>query len=253
MVLNIFILLIIYQFLMYSIVSLAWEVDWSVGEIIRTLKTNKLLENTIVIFSSDNGPWLTFGNHAGNTAGLREGKGTAWDGGLKVPFIVSWPGKTKAGTVSNPLMTAMDVLPTLRNICHGKMPDKKIDGVDFTGVILGDTKIIPRDEFAYYYDRDNLKAIRKGKWKLVFPATSQTYNSPATIGKDGFPGKYGSVNVPMGLYDLGTDPGEDRDLKDQHPEIVASLQKVADNYRQALGDGLTKTVGKEVRPPGQIK
>jgi len=229
------------------------EVDWSVGEVIGALKENDLLNNTIVIFTSDNGPWLTFGNHAGNTAGLREGKGTAWDGGLKVPCIISWPGHIRPGMVCNKLFTTMDVLPTLVDICGADKPVKKIDGVDFKEVLLGNTDSNPRDEFAYYYDRNNLKAIRKGQWKLVFPARSQTYGPPATIGGDRYPGKYAAVDVPLGLYDLSTDPGEDRDVKDKYPELVSRLTKIADNYRRELGDGLTKTEGWGVRPAAQLQ
>ncbi|KIC95878.1 arylsulfatase [Flavihumibacter solisilvae] len=229
------------------------EVDWSVGEVMRTLKENKLDQNTIVIFTSDNGPWLTFGNHAGNTGGLREGKGTAWEGGLKVPFIVSWPGRIRGGLVRSNLVTAMDLLPTLVNICHLSMPVKKIDGVDFTELLTGKGKSNPRDEFAYYYDRNSLKAIRKGKWKLVFPANSQTYGPPATLGKDRYPGRYGSIEVKQALYDLSTDPGEDRDVQDLYPEVVRELIQVANRYRSELGDGLTNTVGQGVRQAGVVK
>ncbi|MEP7252320.1 MAG: sulfatase [Ginsengibacter sp.] len=228
------------------------EVDWSVGEVMKALKENDLLDNTIVIFTSDNGPWLTFGNNAGNTAGLREGKGTAWDGGLKVPGIISWQGKIKPGIVCNRLMTTMDLLPTIVDICDAKMPVKKIDGVDFKNVLLSDHDANPRDEFAYYYDKNNLKAIRKGNWKLVFEATSQTYSAPATIGGDRYPGKYAQVKVPMGLYNLGIDPGEDRNVIKQYPEKVKELNAVADKYRHEIGDGLTNTVGTEVRPPAPI-
>ena len=147
----------------------------------------------------------------------------------------------------------MDVLPTLVKICKTKMPVKKIDGVDFTEVLFGNTKANPRDEFVYYYDRNNLKAIRKGDWKLVFPCISQTYNSPATIGKDRHPGKYGTDSVRLGLYNLSTDPGEDRDVKDQYPEIVKQLNGIADKYRATIGDGLTNSVGSEVRPAGKIE
>lgn len=228
------------------------EVDWSVGEVMKALKQNYLLKNTLVIFTSDNGPWLTFGNNAGNTGGLREGKGTAWDGGLKVPCIISWPGITKPGTVCNRLLTTMDILPTLVNICHAKMPVKKIDGVDFIKVLHGEVTATPRDVFVYYYDKDNLKAIRNGRWKLVFPSTSQTYGSPATIGADKYPGIYATVKVPMGLYDLASDPGEDRDVKDQYPEVIKQLNSIADKYRQELGDGLTNTIGTAVRPAAVV-
>jgi len=132
------------------------------------------------------------------------------------------------------------------------MPVKKIDGIDFTQILLGDSKASPRDEFVYYYDINNLKAIRKGKWKLVFPATSQTYGPPATIGADRYPGKYGSAEVTLSLFDLTTDPGEDRDVKDLHTDIVQQLFEIADKYRHELGDGLTKTVGTEVRPAAVV-
>ncbi|MDM1296426.1 sulfatase [Sphingobacterium sp. N143] len=228
------------------------EVDWSVGQVMKALKQNNLLDNTIVIFTSDNGPWLTFGNHAGNTGGLREGKATIFDGGLKVPCIISWPGHVKPATVSNKLLTNMDLLPTLVNIAQAKLPEKKIDGVDFSKLLLGDTQSTPRDELAYYHNKNNLKAIRKGKWKLVFPAETETYESPATIGSDRYPGKYATITVPLALYNLAIDPGEDRDVKDQYPEVVKQLQQVADKYRHTLGDGLHQMEGTEIRPAAQL-
>jgi arylsulfatase len=227
------------------------ELDWSVGQIIDALNDNGILESSIVIFTSDNGPWLTFGNHAGNTAGLREGKGTAWEGGMRVPAIISWPGKVPAGRVSNRLMTTMDILPTLVELCAAKMPTKKIDGMSFATHLKGDGQS-PREELAYYYDRNNLKAIRKGEWKLVFPANSQTYGPPASIGGDRFPGKYGQVAVPLALYHLTTDPGETRDVKESHPDIVKDLTIVADRYRQMLGDDLTDTKPLERRDPAYL-
>lgn len=229
------------------------EVDWSVGEIVKTLKKNGQLNNTLIIFTSDNGPWLNFGNHAGNSGGLREGKGTAWDGGLKVPGIISWQGKIKAGIVSPQLLTTMDILPTLVQLTGAKLPLNKIDGLDFSPLLLGDLNFAARDEFAYYYDENNLKAIRKGPWKLVLPASSRSYSPPATIGRDGFPGEYATENVPLALYNLNTDPGEDRDVKAGYPEIVQQLKIIAEKYRQALGDGLTKTVGTEVRPAAVVQ
>jgi arylsulfatase A-like enzyme len=228
------------------------EVDWSVGEVMKALKKNGIDDNTLVIFTSDNGPWLTFGNHAGNSGGLREGKGTAWEGGVKVPCIMRWPGKIKPGTISGNLATNMDVLPTLASICKTKQPDKKIDGVILTDIMMGKSNANPRTEFVYYYDRNNLKAIRTDKWKLVFPANSQTYGKPATIGGDGFPGKYGTDSVKLALYNLLNDPGEDRDVKDQYPDIVKQLTAIADKYRKEIGDGLTNQVGTEVRPAAKL-
>lgn len=228
------------------------EVDWSVGEVMKALRDNGVDENTLVIFTSDNGPWLTFGNHAGNTGGLREGKGTAWDGGLKVPCIMRWPGKIKPGTIANSLTTTMDVLPTLASICAAKLPVKKIDGVNISSVLFGKPGADPRENFVYYYDKNNLKAIRNNTWKLVFPCISQTYGKPGAIGHDGYPGKYGSDSVHLALYHLTVDPGEDRDVKDQYPEVVTQLTALADQYRKTIGDGLTHRVGTEVRPAAVV-
>ncbi|MBC6493013.1 sulfatase [Flavihumibacter stibioxidans] len=229
------------------------EVDWSVGIILKTLEENKLLENTLVIFTSDNGPWLTFGNHAGNTGGLREGKGTAWEGGVKVPCIMSWKGKLPAGVVNNQLATTMEILPTLASLCGAPSPQQKIDGIDMANVLLGRTTTIGRNEFVYYYDKNNLKAIRNHRYKLVFPALSQTYGPPAVIGKDGYPGKYGTDSVKLALFDLWTDPGEDRNVLALYPKVAEELNSKADQYRKELGDGLTKATGTSVRPAGLLK
>ncbi len=229
------------------------EVDWSLGEVMKSLKENGIAENTLVIFTSDNGPWLTFGNHAGSSSGLREGKGTHWDGGLKVPCMVKWPGKTPAGTICYNLTTTLDLLPTIVDICKAKMPLQKIDGVNIKELFLAKRDINPRKDFVYYYDRNNLKAIRDSRWKLVFPSRSQTYNSPATIGIEGFPGKYATDTVHLALYDLSVDPGEDRDVKNTYPEVVKALSSRADKYRKEIGDGLTNQVGNEVRPAAKLQ
>jgi arylsulfatase len=226
------------------------EVDWSIGAIMKTLEENRLLENTLVIFTSDNGPWLTFGNHAGNTTGLREGKGTAWEGGVKVPCIMSWKGSLPSGVVNNQLATTMEILPTLVSLCGAPSPEKKIDGINMANVLVGKSAEIGRNEFVYYYDKNNLKAIRNERFKLVFPAQSQTYGPPAQLGKDGFPGKYGVDSVKLALYDLWTDPGEDRDVQNLYPHIIKELNELADQYRKTLGDGLNKMTGSEVRPAG---
>lgn len=228
------------------------EIDWSVGEIMKTLEANGLTKNTLVIFTSDNGPWLTYGNHAGNTGGLREGKGSAWDGGLRVPCIMSWPGTLASGSICNNMVASMDLLPTVLAVCKAKMPAKKIDGVNLWPLLSGVSKANPRDEFVYYYDRNSLKGIRKGEWKLVFPCVSQTYKRPSAIGNDGWPGKYATDSVRLALYNLRTDPGETLDLKVQYPDVVKQLNDIADKYRKELGDDLTKQVGMEVRPAAKV-
>jgi arylsulfatase len=224
------------------------EIDWSVGEIMKTLRTSGLEKNTIVIFTSDNGPWLTYGNHAGNTGGFREGKGTAWEGGVRVPFIIHWPAQIAPGTVCNNMAASMDLLPTLVNACGARQPAKKIDGIDIRPLFRQIAGANPRDEFVYYYDRCSLKGIRKGQWVLTFPCVSQTYKRISAIGNDGYPGRYASDSVRLALYDLRTDPGETLDVKEKYPRVVKELTVIADRYRKAIGDDLTKEPGREIRP-----
>lgn len=223
------------------------EVDWSVGQIMRTLTETGLAKNTIVIFTSDNGPWLNFGDHAGNTGGLREGKGTSWDGGQKEPCIMRWPGQIPAGAVCNKISSTIDLFPTIANICGTPGPKHKIDGVNILPLLLNKKDANPRDEFAYYYHTNSLEGIRKGRWKLVFPHTSQSYKEDLP-GKDGFPGKTSHIKIPMALYDLRTDPGETEDVQVQHPEIVEQLKSIANGYRNELGDDLTNMPCRECRP-----
>lgn len=232
--------------------DLMMEIDWSIGEVMKALDKNGLTKNTLIIFTSDNGPWLTFGNHAGSSGGLREGKGSAWDGGVKVPCIMSFPGVIAPGTVCNNLAATMDVLPTIAALTKSNLPKNKIDGVTILSLLKQEPEANPRDHFVYYYDNNSLKAVRQGKWKLVFPHQSQTYKI-TDMGKDGFPGKYASVPVPMALYDLSSDPGETLDVAKHNPAVVASLTVIADSYRQALGDDLTKQTGSEKRPSAIIQ
>jgi arylsulfatase A-like enzyme len=125
--------------------------------------------------------------------------------------------------------------------------------VDITPLLKQVQDADPRDELVYYYDRNNLKCIRKGQWKLTFPCISQTYKKITAIANDGWPGKYASDTVQLALYDLRTDPGEILDLKERRPEIVQELMTIADKYRKELGDDLTKQTGTEVRPAAKVK
>ncbi|WP_443938890.1 sulfatase family protein [Pedobacter sp. MW01-1-1] len=228
------------------------EIDWSVGEIMNSLKKNKLDQNTLVIFTSDNGPWLVFGNHAGSTGGLREGKGTSWDGGQKVPCIMRWPKVIPAGTTCNKMASTLDLLPTIAHITRGKLSNNIIDGVNIFPLLQAQKEAEPRTEFYYYYGKNNLEGVRKGQWKLVLPHTGRTYEG-FTPGKDGFPGSTDEQHATqLALYNLRSDPGERYDQKDNYPEIVADLQKLANKARADLGDNLTNTKGKNVRDCGHI-
>ncbi|NNF34676.1 MAG: sulfatase [Saprospiraceae bacterium] len=228
------------------------EIDWSVGEIIRTLKENDLEENTIVIFTSDNGPWLNFGNHAGSAYPLREGKGNMWEGGCRVPCVMQYPGVIPAGSRCNNMASTIDLLPTISSLAGGRLPENEIDGVDVSDLIKGDFSMNPRREFLYYYG-GKLTGVRKDKWKLQLPRNYRSYEGVEPV-NDGYPGPYSKgVMDTFHLFDLNADVEEQVNLASQYPEVVADLLELVDTARIDLGDRITKFQGKEVRPPGLIR
>lgn len=227
------------------------EVDWSVGEIIKTLEKNGITNNTLIIFASDNGPWLRFGDHAGSAGGLREGKGTSWEGGQKVPAIFCWPGTIPQGTVCNNLSSTIDILPTLAAITHSPLPIHRIDGINILPLLKAEPGANPRSQLYYYFSKNNLEAVREESWKLILPHSYSSVENE-TPGSNGWPGKMHRTNVGLALYDLRRDPGERYDVKDQYPEIVERLQQLAEQARADLGDDLTGRKGKNRRPPGEL-
>ncbi len=228
------------------------EIDWSVGEVMKALEKNGLTDNTLVIFTSDNGPWLNFGNHAGSTGGLREGKGTSWEGGQRVPCIMRWPGVISPRSICDKLSSTIDIFPTLAAITDAELPDHKIDGVNIFSLLKGDASANPRTEFYYYYQGYALEAVRRDNWKLVFPHESRSYEG-VLPGKDGWPGEYTKLETGLALYDLRRDPGERYDVKDANPEIVDELQQLAEVARKDLGDKLQDRLGENVRAGGLVK
>lgn len=222
------------------------EIDWSLGRVMNVLDKTGLASNTLLIVTSDNGPWLSFGNHAGSSGGLREGKGTAWDGGTRVPCFIRWPGKVEGGSICNQLLTNMDILPTVMAAAKAPLPKKRIDGLNFLALLTGKSNHTPRELFYVYYDVNNLKLVRYKNWELVLPHTSQTYSQGAP-GKDGKPGPVPVSAVPMALYDLTHDPGTVYDVQKQYPAIVQQLLKFAEDARNDLGDDLMNREGKNVR------
>ena len=229
------------------------ELDWSIGQIKETLKKLKLEENTLLIVTSDNGPWLNYGNHAGSAGGLREGKGTSFEGGQRVPCLMTWKGKIPAGMIANNLSAGLDILPTIVEATGAKMPKRRIDGVSLLSVLGGNTTVNPRTTFLYYYRRNNLEAIRDENWKLVFPHPGRTYVG-FSAGKDGMPGGANeNFAFEGGLYDLRRDPGERYNVIADNPEVVKRLTHLAEEARQDIGDELTKSEGKNRRTIGKIK
>lgn len=227
------------------------EIDWSVGEILNALKQNKIDDNTFVLFTCDNGPWLSYGNHAGSAGVLREGKGTAWEGGMREPCIMRWPKVIPSGSVCRELAATIDVVPTIAEIIDGKLPDHPIDGKSILPLIRGDKDAkTPHDAYYYYYGK-GLKAVRSGDWKLVFPHSYRTLAGEG--GKDGIPSKYKQVKCGLELYNLKDDIRESRDVASEHPDIVKRLQKYADRIRKDLGDAHQNIAGSRTREPGRIE
>jgi arylsulfatase A-like enzyme len=227
------------------------EVDWSVGEVMKALKKQGAEKNTLVIFTSDNGPWLAFGNHAGSAGGFRGGKMTSWEGGQREPCIMRWPGVIPAGAVNNGLACNIDLLPTFAAITGSTLPARHIDGINILSLINGKSKSSPRNELLYYYNKNSLKAVRKGDWKLVFPHSYPTIEN-AIPGKNGFPGKSNRDTTGLALYNLNSDPGERYNVVKNYPEVVGSLQQLADKAREDLGDDLTGKMGNNRRKPGKL-
>ena len=229
------------------------EMDWSVGEILKTLKESGLDKNTLVIFTSDNGPWLNFGNHAGSSGGLREGKGVSFEGGLRVPCIMRWKGTVPEGLVCNQLASTIDILPTVAAICEVKLPKNPIDGFNLQPILRGDMESQPRKYFYYYYRKNDLQAVRRDQWKLILPHKGRSYVGQLP-GNDGFPGPSPEdFPYPQGLYDLRRDPAEAYDVQKLYPEILEELLKVAETAREDLGDDITKREGKNRRTIGKVE
>ena len=216
----------------------------------QALDSNGIADNTFVLFTSDNGPWLSYGNHAGSAGILREGKGTAWEGGMREPCIMRWPKVIPAGTECNEVAATIDVVPTIAEIIDGKLPDHKIDGKSILPLLRGDKDAkSPHEAYFYYYGR-GLKAVRSGDWKLVFP---HSYRSLAGKGgRDGMPARYKQVKCGLELYNLREDIRESKDVADKHPEVVKRLQEHANRMRKELGDSHLKIVGNGTREPGRV-
>jgi arylsulfatase len=228
------------------------EIDWSVQQIVKALEQEGLTKNTLIIFTSDNGPWLNFGNHNGNTGGLREGKGTSWEGGTKVPCIISWPNVIPKGMIVNKLASTIDVFPTLAAITGASLPKHKIDGVNLWPLLQGDD-VTPRTKFNYYYNKNDLEAVRIGEWKLVFPHSYRSYEN-VMPGNNGYPGPYRTGSLDdLALYDLRRDPGERYNVIELYPKIVEELQAYAGEVKEDLGDNLTGKLGANRRPIGELK
>jgi arylsulfatase A-like enzyme len=227
------------------------EVDWSMGQIVNTIRRHGLDKHTMVIFTSDNGPWLSYGTHAGSAGPLREGKGTTFDGGCREPTVMWWPGKIPEGTTCpTPAMT-IDILPTIAHLVGAKLPDHRIDGKNIWPLIRGEPDAESPQEAYFFYNGQELQAVRMGRWKLHFPHQYRTL-AGRPGGTGGKPAPYEQADIPLALFDLENDVGETTDVKDEHPDIVAAIQKLADRMREDLGDSARQMKGSGRRSPGRL-
>ena len=203
------------------------HIDSEVGRIANLLRELKLAQNTYLIFTTDNGPWLQFKHHGGSAGPLRDGKGTTFEGGQRVPCVMWAPGRIPAGTTCDELCGTIDLLPTIASLTEAPLPkENKIDGLDISNLLTGDTKS-PRNEFIYYTSRGDLEGLRQGKYKVLIKKNRRRKNQPASGGQ-------------VMLFDLDSDLGEKTNLADKHPEIVTKLgtrmkeldAEITENQRQ---------------------
>ncbi|WP_439481301.1 sulfatase family protein [Cyclobacterium plantarum] len=230
------------------------EIDWSVGQVMEALRTHGLAENTLVIFTSDNGPWLSYGRHSGSPGELREGKGTSWEGGVRVPTIMKWPGIIPEGKVQDQVAMTIDILPTIAHITGAALPEKKIDGKNILPLIkVEENASSPQDAYYIYYNQNELQAVIMGKWKLVFPHRYRSLPDDFVAPTDGIPGKYEMIELEeMALFDLENDVSEKTNLIHENPDIVKEMMQLADKAREDMGDALNDKEGKNRRSPGRL-
>jgi len=216
------------------------EVDWSTGRLLDTLRNLKLAENTLVIFTSDNGPWLIKGADSGSAGPLRGGKGSTWEGGVREPTIAWWPGKIAPNSTVDAVAGTIDLLPTAVALAGGTLPEQPvIDGRDLSPLLLGKTKDSPRGVH-YYFSSYQLQAVRQGPWKLAIAPQHETMGRGTEPDAD--------TKAPR-LYDLDTEIGEKTNVADSHPEIVAKLTALAEKMNAEIG-GANPTAR---RPAAKVK
>jgi arylsulfatase A len=221
------------------------ELDWSVGQIRATLKRLDLEKNTLVVITSDNGPYLPGGTSGGSAGPLREGKFTTFEGGMRTPMIAAWPGVVPAGTTCSEPVSEIDLLPTIAKMVGATLAaNRKIDGLDITPLLRGDPGAKSPHNALYFYSEGELQAVRSGKWKLHFP-----HNYLHVVGAPAAPVS-STAHIDLSLFDLEGDVGETTNVAAQHADIVTQLTQLAQIMRADIGDTLTGTVGANVRPHG---
>jgi len=206
------------------------EIDWSVGEITKALKANGLEDNTLVFFSSDNGPWISYGNHAGKTP-YREAKGTGFDGGTRSACIIKFPGRVKPGTISKRAFCTLDILPTLASLAGAPLPQNPIDGKNVWDLVIGKPGAKNPHEYYPFCTGQNFEGVISGdgRWKLHLPHGYRTLVEP---GKDGMPGTYMQKEIELSLFDMENDPNETTNVLDKHPDVADRLKQYAEQHKK---------------------
>jgi arylsulfatase A-like enzyme len=206
------------------------EIDWSVGEIMKSLHSSGLDDNTLVLMTSDNGPWIVYGNHAGKTP-FREAKGTGFDGGTRSACIVRYPGQIKSDSVSKNAFCTIDLLPTFARLAGAALPANPIDGLDVWDLMIDKPGARnPHDYYAFCTGAVFEGVISgDGRWKLHVPHNYQTLE---VAGRDGKPGKYRQAHIDLSLFDMDADPYETTNVLDRYPDVAAKLRTFADEHRR---------------------
>lgn len=209
------------------------EIDWSVGQIVNTIDSLGLGENTLILFTSDNGPWLSYGDHAGTTLGLREGKGTTFEGGQRVPLVARMTGTIPAGKTDSRFFSALDLAPTIIGMADAGMPGKNnnFDGQDVAAILKGE-KAEAHKPFFFVYN-GKVEAVRDGRYKCVAPHAYRIVTEP---GRDGCPGRQiiNGASTCLALFDLEKDPYEKNDISKKKPEITARLHAMIEEFQKEM-------------------
>jgi len=211
------------------------ELDWSTGEILAALKRNQLIENTLIVFTSDNGPWIMMGKDGGSSGAFRNGKGTTFEGGIRVPLLAQYSGTIPAGTTIETPASMLDWFPTLNTLTESEIPTNiEIDGKDITRLLKGSTSQ-PDKRVLAFFSHGKIEAIRKGKWKLKRPYDSKTIPLPGVI-KFFLKGEAGLASHDTMLFNLEDDPAEEKNLAASHPEILEEMQASLESFEAKFGN-----------------
>ncbi|MBN1343752.1 MAG: sulfatase [Phycisphaerae bacterium] len=208
------------------------EIDWSVGQIMQAIKDAGVDDNTLVFFSSDNGPWISYGNHAGKTP-FREAKGTSFDGGTRSACIMRLPGRIKPGSVSEKAFCTLDMLPTLATLAGANLPENPIDGKNVWDLIVDKPGAVNPHDYYPFSTGNTFEGVLSGdgQWKLHLP---HNYRTLVEAGKDGKPGKYAIKKIELSLFDMKNDPNETTNVIDKHPDVAKRLKELAEQHQRAF-------------------